>query len=1216
MNQYINIKKKFTAHNETITKFQNVSLCYCSKYLSYLIKIQLFVYFILFSNPQFTYAQDRRILFDHISIEDGLSQSSVFALCQDYKGFLWIGTHDGLNRFDGYSFVVFKNHKNDSTSISGNIIRTIYECRDKSLWIGTFGYGLNLFDRNTETFTRFVNVEGDDESLSFNTIYSIFEDKRGFLWIATYGGGLNRFDRKTRKFKRYLHDENNPNSISHNNVVSVAEDKMGMIWIATEKGLDCLNPTNDDMIHFNSTPQSPIPLISSVLTSLYIDKKNRIWIGTNSGLHVYDPQNIGFKTYKKDFPKKNGLSHSTILKILEDSRGYFWIGTSEGLNIYDPHTDKFSSYKHNPENSKSISNNNIASICEDNAGIIWIGTWERGLNRFDHKAAKFPIYQHNPDVENSLPDKTVRAIYKDKADNIWLGFVSGGLYCFNRKDSIFDRYESQPDKNGLHDNNITSIFHDSRGDLWVGTWNKGLHKAVFNRNKKNKIERFIHYSRLGNGLINDTIQKITEDSKGRLWIGTAIGLDMFEPQTGKFTHYINKSGADEGSIQSAMAFDKDGFLWVGSWGGLYRINTDLPPNQDIKRFVLNPKDTTSISDNRIISLCISKDGTLWAGTFGGGLNKITVRKDGSLFCKRYREEDGLSNNVIYALFDDEAGNIWMSTNKGISNLITSTGKFVNYDENDGLQSNEFFWGAAAKGLDGEIFFGGIKGVNAFYPKNIFKNSFIPPIVFTDFKLFNISVSIGENSILKHSITETDEIVLSHEDKVVSFEFSALHFSVPAKNKYAYKLVGFHDKWIYTDARKRFVTFTNLDPGTYTLMIKGTNSDEVWNENGVKINIIVKPPYWKSWWFRTLTIVLAMSLIFAFFMVRINIIHAQKCELERLVEERTHELTVKSTELEQQKEEIQTQAEALELKNDELEHQKIEILKQADKLEVTNTELEQQKTKVTDQNSQIKSSIEYAKRIQEAMLNFRDNFDNYFQSFIIFKPKDIVSGDFYWFSKISNVIDEPNIEPTEYVFVAVVDCTGHGVPGAFMSLIGNRLLNEVVLERGILTPKDILFELNKELRLALWQDKADDLAIVDGMDLSLCRFEKQTDNVAMIYAGAKSFIYHYKISTCELEIIKSDRISVGGTSNNVLPNYTQIEFVINTGDIIYFMTDGIIDQNDTLRHRFGTKRMTDTLKQIADQPIDQQAESIENIIMNYQKTEFQRDDMTLLGLKIV
>ena len=1128
----------------------------------------IFLFVIIFTGKN-SFSQIANNQFTHLTLEDGLSQSTVFAIVQDSKGFMWFGTHDGLNRYDGYNFTVFKNEKDNPKSISGNIIYSILKTKDNTLWIGTNGDGLNKFDSDKETFSHYKHSENNPNSISQNVIRCLYEDADGDFWLGTDNAGLNKMNRENGTFTHFKNNPNDENSLINDKVLDICMDKEGLLWIATSGGISIFNKKS------NKFTNIVIGKESGDITDLFEDSEGTMWVATNlTGLYKFNKETKEFKNYQHDDSNLNSVSHNSITKIYEDKEGIFWITTSDGLNIFDKETEKFYTYKHNSVNSKSLISNNIASIYEDNSGIIWLGCYERGISKYDHSALKFKLFQNDPSALQSFPDKTVRSIFAENENSIWVGFVEGGLVNFNPKTNEFQYYLQNPnDPNSISSNTPTSILKDSKGNLWIGTWNGGLNKAVFetnsNKNQLPKIKKFIKYKNVpsdSNSLSNNSIQKIFEDKKGRLWIGTAGGLDIYDEKNDIFIRLLDdKDGnmlLNNNSIQSAIDSDSKGNIWVGTWDGLHKINvSDDFSKIDIQFFLASEEDTTSLSDSRIISLCIDKNNILWVGTFGGGLNKLDLSTDGKAKFENFTTADGLSNNVIYAIQNDDQGHIWMSTNKGLSKFNPEDNSFQNYVESDGLQNNEFFWGASCKAKNGEMFFGGINGFNSFFPKDVKNNPYVPPIVITQFKLFESVVIISDNSILKKSIINTDEIVLNYDENIISFEFSALHFSVPENNQYEYMLEGFNNFWMKTDSKKRIATYTNLDPGKYIFKVKGSSSDGVWNETGASLIIRVLPPFWKTTWFVTLSIIVILSIVFLIYKLRVRQIEKQKKILETQVKERTFELSQKNALLKSNNETIE------------------------------------------EQNHYIKAGIRYAQTIQKAILPEERLIKKTFEAFIIFRPKDVVSGDFYWFIQTEN-----------YSFLAAVDCTGHGVPGAFMSLIGNRILTEIVSQKKIYEPSKILTALDKGVKTALKQDKTDN---TDGMDVCLCRFEKTEEgNNRILFSGAKRPLFYVIDGEENILKIKGTRRTIGGhISKSTITNFADNEILLPNSSVLYLSTDGLVDQASPERNRFGSTKLVNLIKKIHSMPMSEQKKIIFDNLKVHQQDAEQRDDITLISVRL-
>ena len=802
-------------------------------------------------------AQTDGIKFGRLSIESGLSQSNVQSILQDSRGFMWFGTEDGLNRYDGYHFKEYRHDLDDPQSLSHNFVRVIVEDSDGIIWVGTEN-GLNKFDRNTERFKRYRHDSTDVNSLSHDRVMTIFEDNLGIMWIGTLGGGLNKFDQELEAFSHYQHDPDDPTSLSHNEVFSIYEDGEGILWIATNGGLNVFNRETGQFSHYRHDPDNPYSISSNELWSICEDRWGFLWIGTYvSGLNRFDRKRGEFTRYQYDFFDPYSLRNNQVWTIYEDQRGVLWVGTlGGGLNLYDRENDRFVSYQFDPNNPHSLSHNEVASIYEDRSGLLWIGTFGGGLNIYNRRKKPFRLYRPQPDTPNSLSSSYVSSFYEDQSGIIWIGTFGGGLNAFERRSCTFTHYQNEPrNPYSLSNNWIGVMYVDKFDVLWIGTRGGGLNR--FDR----ETETFSHYrfdpDNL-DGLSSDYISSIRENSSG-VWVGTwGGGLNRFNRDTGRFIRYQNDPD-DPFSLSNdvimTMYVDTSGALWIGTqWGGLNRFDQKT---ETFSRYQFDPDNPYSLSHQNVVSLYEDRSGILWVGTWGGGLNRFD-REKGT--CTHYREKDGLPSDVVLGILEDEKGNLWLSTRKGLSKFHSQTEIFKNYNVNDGLQDNEFYTGACFKSRSGEMFFGGRNGFNMFHPDSIKDNPYIPPIVITDFQIFNESVAPVEGSPLTKSITETDAIELSHRENLISFEFAALHYASPEQNQYAYILEGFDKDWI-NSGNRRYVNYSNLLPGEYTFRVRGSNSDGVWNEDGTRLRIIIHPPWWKTWWAYGLYMITGLALVF-------------------------------------------------------------------------------------------------------------------------------------------------------------------------------------------------------------------------------------------------------------------------------------------------------------------------------------------------------------------
>ncbi|MDM8557787.1 two-component regulator propeller domain-containing protein [Candidatus Parabeggiatoa sp. HSG14] len=821
------------------------------------------------------FAQKQDIKFSHLSIENGLSQSTVYATIQDKQGFLWVGTQDGLNKYDGYQFTVYRHNPQEENSLSHNEVFALYEDSSGVLWIGTGG-GLNRYDRFKDKFTHYLHDPKNPDSLSDNTVWSIFEDNTGLLWIGTSGGGLNQFNRKTEKFVHYQHDPKNSYSLSHNAVWPIYQDKTGTLWIGTYGGgLNKFDVQQKKFTHYWLNDKNQDDFSNSIM-SIYEDSLGILWIGTLGGFHKFDREDKNFVHYFHDPKNPDSLSHRAVWAITEDNMDTLWIGTDGGgLNQFDRKTEKFVHFKQNLSNSPGLNNNIIFSLYRDRAGTVWIGTGGGGLNQFNRLQEKFDHYFHDPKDINTLNSNDVFAIYEDKEGILWVGTEGKGLNKFDPQRQSVTHYLHDPKKpNSLSHNEVQSIYEDSTGFLWIGTYGGGLNQ--FNR-EQNQFISYQNDPKNPDSLSDNYVMAISEDKTGMLWIGTREGLNQFDRQHNKFLHYQHEPENPNSLSHKEISIifeDSVGILWVGTQGGgLNKFDRQHNKFVRYQTEAQKPKPT-SLSHNDILSLH-ETTGMLWIGTYGGGLNKFDRVTE---IFSHYREENGLANNVVYGILEDNQGYLWLSTNKGLSKFNPKTETFRNYDVLDGLQSNEFNTGTYHKSHQGEFFFGGLNGFNTFYPEQIKDNPYVPPIVITDFKIFNQSLQIDEDSPLQQHISITKEITLSYQQSFFSFEFAALNFSQPERNEYAYQLEGFDQDW-YKIGTRRNAYYTNVPHGTYLFRVKGSNNDKVWNEQGTSIKITILPPPWKTWWAYTLYILTILTIIVSYIRTQQKKLLEKQKELE-------------------------------------------------------------------------------------------------------------------------------------------------------------------------------------------------------------------------------------------------------------------------------------------------------------------------------------------------
>lgn len=791
--------------------------------------------------------------FERISLQQGLSQSIIEGILQDRKGFLWFATEDGLNRYDGYRFRVFRQVAGDTGSLSHNEVKALFEDRTGSIWAGTFGGGLDRFDPATGRFTRYRHDPRDPASLGADIVRCVSEDRAGTLWIGTQGGGLDRMDRRTGTFTHLRHDPGDPGSLSHDDVRAIHEDRSGVLWVGTYGGgLNRFDPKTGTFTRFRSDPKNPHSLSHDIVTCLYEDAGGTLWVGTyGGGLNALGRAGSGFVRHRTSATLPGALRSDRVMAVSEDHAGTLWVATDGGgLAAFNRTAGTFTTYRNEPVEPLSISADRVWSVLEDRSNVLWVGTYGGGLNKLDVGRKRFRHFRNEPGNPDSLSHNIVWSIHEDGDGNLWIGTDSGGLNLFERRTGRVRHFRHDPkDPSSLAHDAVRVIFEDRSGPLWIGTNGGGLDRL------DGKSGRFTHYRHDASdpgSLSHDELRTIYEDRAGELWIGTyGGGLDRLDRATGRFVHHRHRQEDPEslGSdfVRSVLE-DSKGVFWVGTHGGgLNRLD------RATGRFTAyrnDPADPGSLSNDYVMNVGEDRSGTLWVATFGGGLNRFD-RQAGRF--RRFTESDGLASDSLYGFLEDEQGRLWISSTRGLSCFDPGSLNVHNYDARDGLQSNEFNGGSFFRSAKGEMFFGGINGFNAFFPAEIGANPRVPPVAITDIQLFNRSVRVGEarrgGPLLTRPIEATDAIELYWKENVVTLEFAALHFAAPEKNRYAYRLEGFDSAWISARADRRSATFTGLAPGRYVFQVKGANPDGVWNETGASLRITVLPPFWATWWFR-------------------------------------------------------------------------------------------------------------------------------------------------------------------------------------------------------------------------------------------------------------------------------------------------------------------------------------------------------------------------------
>jgi len=822
--------------------------------------------------------------FTRYGLEEGLSQSSALSLFQDTLGFLWIGTQDGLNRFDGYSFKVFRTDPDDPDAVVGGETLAIAQSADGAIWVGT-NAALNRYDPTTGKFTHWTHNDSDPDSLINNTVQAIHPDSQGRLWIGTRAG-LDQFDPATEKFTHLTLPEKQSGVGNVYWVNVLHEDRHGILWIGTDDGLIRHDSADGSfrLYHYESGDNKSISFNEA--TSISEDQNGLLWVGTRLGLNRFDPATGQFTRFVHSNPDPDSLADDYVQITYVDRAGQLWVGTTGGLDRFDAANQKFVHYQNDPADPISLSDNNIVSIYEDRGGALWVGAFGGGLNKHDRSQDQFAYYHHVNADASSLSGDIVFPILPSPTGRIWIGVHGAGLNLFDPATGQSERFRRDPtDRHSLFSNIVRALFLDRNGTLWVGT-DRGLDRLDAGSGK------FIHYV----SHVNDpksipfgTVYKIYQDDRSTYWVGTSRGVRLFDPATGEFTK-IKASGADpaglaDGPVREIFQ-DRSGMIWLGTGAhGLFRLN---PATNQLEQYTNDPNAGNSLSSNTVLDVYEDSRGWIWIAAFGGGLNRYLPEENAFA---RFREEQGLPNDVVYGILEDEDGYLWVSTNLGISRFDPIAGTFENFTARDGLQSNEFNASAFAKDENGRLYFGGMKGLTVFDPAEVKKNPYIPPVVLTSLTLQN-----GKPVSPVQTAETLREATLTYPQNSFDLGFAALSFSQSDKNQYKYMLEGFDRDWRGAGSNNR-ASYTNIPGGVYTLRVQGSNSDGVWNEAGVAIKITVIPPFWQTWPFRGVTTMATIAAVLLTYQRRVRGIQAQKMELERVIQERTQVLKKQNLDLE-------------------------------------------------------------------------------------------------------------------------------------------------------------------------------------------------------------------------------------------------------------------------------------------------------------------------------
>ena len=801
------------------------------------------ILFLFLSTKNYT----QEINFKHLSGDDGLSQNFISCILQDQKGFMWFGTKDGLNRYDGYSFVVYQHDPFDTTTISDNFITALFEDSRGNIWVGTLNGGLNCFERSTETFHHIRYNFNSSTTYNSQEISSISEDSLKNIWIATRGDGVFKLslDRKNSfefKYNQFSSQSNKANRLSSNIVSTLYFDSKGVLWLGTLNGLDKFDIINKRFTHYQlqlKNPKAPANYFDKTVYSIHESSNGKLWLGTLSGLVEFDKHSGAYKLFPHHYDVYR-YGWGNIIKIVEDASGKMWLATSGELMRFDPRTSSYDYFRNDFLNPRSISYNSISSLYIDKTGVLWVGTAGMGIDLYDPKVNRFSTFFKKSNLSR-ITGFSVRCVLEESEDIVWIS--TDVLFRWNRKTGEIESYETnsnRPDDFG--NTGAWSMIKSHDGKIWAAT-NEGVYSYDL---LSNKIRQYKFNTSDKFGLPQKEAYAVFEDHQNNLWVATEnFFCKLVDIDKGTFQNYRYMETLPYNQRTRPVIYQdaKDNF-WIGTRSGL--LFFDLQ-KKSFYTYKSDPKKPNSLNNNIINSICpdpLIPDSVLWLGTSGGGINRFNI-SSGTF--THFTEKDGLPNNVVYGLLPDEKGNLWLSTNNGLSKFNANKITFRNFNVNDGLQSNEFNTGAFYRSNSGELFFGGIKGLNYFFPKNIVDNPFVPEISIINVSIRNFSSQKSRAQLRKqYSNPGKDKLILSDDNDVITFEFAALDYSAPEKNMYAYMLENLDETWIYSGT-KNTATYTNLKPGDYIFKVKGSNNDGLWNEKGAAFYFTINPPWWITWW---------------------------------------------------------------------------------------------------------------------------------------------------------------------------------------------------------------------------------------------------------------------------------------------------------------------------------------------------------------------------------
>ncbi len=1118
-----------------------ISSGYRTKVSNYIFLLILFCIFNLSNIQASDYELEATLT--SLSVQDGLSGNSITSIYQDSKGFIWIGTLDGLNRYDGYSFEIYRHEVGQQHSISGNFIQCITEDSNGDLWIGTVGNGLNKWNRKTEEFTVYSTNGNNNVTLPEDNILGLTFENDSTLWIKT-DNFLIDFNSKTNRLSKYsLYS----NIFKHhdNYDVPISIKSPSYLWIGTNDGISQFNKKERlyERIKFDNYSETLSKALGSVTTILPISA-NTVLLGGSGGVYNCSTKDTGAYQIKRiNIP---GDNQSVIHSAVKHSSGIIWIGTTNGIRVLNYDEDrnvlyyKSSSFFNQPD--KLISDKYITSIIEDQSGLLWVGTKYNGLIKVDFKPKRFKTLSSKNGRLDELKGCDIRSIHVDESGKIWLGTANKGIQIVDRESNDVYNYPVNYSLYTINKDLVLSMCEDSQKRLWIGTAN-GIYVYYKERGTITPFS-YSNSSEVSSLLKQNAINSIEEDYRGNIWFGTQFGLYKYDGlQVASYFSDENVENSLCGDEVNAIYSDSEGVLWIGTNKGLNFIDRKKESFIGFENLKNNNDSISFLRGNSILSIAEDDNRKIWFGTSTGVTfyDKVTEKLG------FYSHINGMANDMVNSIVFDKKSGIWLGTNRGIS-LINKEDMIFNFDVKDGLPAYVFNRNATAIDDSGILYFGGVGGVAHLNLDSLKFEKIKPNVVITAMELYH------KGKMIKKFRGDEKEIFLKYrKSSNLKVKYAVLEFTEPLRNKFQVYLEGFDDDWRSITTENE-VDFSDLPSGEYTLHIKGANSEYEWSEDSINIKIKITPPIWMS------------NYAYAFYLIALIFL------VQSIINYRIRHYKNAYKSLEE---------------------------KASDKKKI-----EAQKEMLSKINQSLTDSIYYAKRIQESILPDEKRIKSALpDSFIYYRPKDLVSGDFYWL-----------YDNGEKLFVAAVDCTGHGVPGAFMSIIAYDMLKRIVSASDITCPAKILDQLSKEVITTFKKDvesiDSSKQSVNDGMDIALCVIDKK--NRKLTYSGAYNPLY--LVRNNEIFVYKGDRFAIGYVSNTEL-HYSKHEIAIEPNDTFYIFSDGYVDQfGGTEGKKFKYRRFRHLLLNIHKLPADDQKAILHQKLEEWMGDHEQVDDIIVMGMK--